>query len=218
MRGSKARKWLVPALLGVAVLGYAGYAWAQSQKPKPKKAPSPKRAVAKAIEMLGPKAKVVDITDVAYTLAYPKCPPKLDPENPKHEKCIGRWLKLRDEAVEQTKLIPPPRDTPKSKPGEPTPKAPPKKAGPASEVNDWANSLTGSQRSGVRSIIGANRFDSVANAAKAGDDSGTVSGLLRVQRWIEGQSVFVQLQKYNELKSLLGPKLDTFERIIKKYQ
>lgn len=206
---AKKRKWLIPALVGVAVLGIGGYAYAKSQT-KIEPPPSPRKAVKKAIKTLGPNEKAVEIADVAYTMAYPKCPPKLDPDDPTHESCIRKWLKLRDIALEELAKV---EKTKEKKNGRAT-------VGPAKEMRAWIDSLSQNQRTKLRQIIKPKYYDPIKQAADAGDDGATVSAVLRLERAVRKfaqESPVQAMLQLNELENLLGPKLDELMKKAKKY-
>lgn len=206
------KRWLVAAGIGAAALLVGGYAYARAAAPKPEKPPSKQKAVRKAVSLLGRNANSNELTDVAYTMAYPKCPPKLDPGNPQHEDCIAKWLELQDMVIAETAK---PR---KAKDGTPIPEP---TNGPAADMQKWLDSLTSSQRSGLRKIIGGQYYDPIKNAAGAGDDAGTVEAVLRFKRAVEEYAYDDPIgayKQYSELQNLLGPKLDTLLRAAKKYQ
>lgn len=204
------------AVIGLGVLGGAVYLW---RKPKAPKIPSPAEAVRKAISILGTHEDAGEIADVAYTMAYPGCPPKLDPKDPTHATCIQRWLELRDLALAQ--VVEAEKARPKRTPPKDGAPAPAPAAGPAKDMADWINGLTPAQRTGLREIIGPKYFDPIRTAADQKDDGATVSAVLRFKRAVEQHAAddpVEAFKEYQKLKALLGPKLDELMRTAQKYK
>lgn len=225
------KQWLVVGGITAAVALIGGYAYAASQAPEPSPIPGPRAAVRKAIKML-PGSDSIEIADTAYVMAYPGCPPRLDPKDVTHGDCIAKWLNLREMALEELEA-PPKKKRPK-RPGkkpdpsgtqEPEPEHEPPLVppgpGPAADMKKWLDSLSGSQRSGLRKILGGQYYDPIVKGAESGDDAGTVKAVLRMKRSIENlvnTDKMAAFKKYQELEALLGPKLETLLRAAKKYQ
>lgn len=195
---SKRAKWLIAG--GVAFGGYfvVRTVMAKSKKPTVKKY-GPDAAVTTAINELGADAGVVALTDLAYPLAYPDCPPKLDPDDPTHEECVNRWLALRDRVRKRV---------PSGGKGSSSEKVLAKK------IKSWLDGLSGSQRSQLRSTIGAKLYDPIANGAASGNESQVMAGLLRMKSSVKGMSQLQALALYTQLQDILGPKLDEFADIV----
>lgn len=207
-----AKRWLWIGGASLAALLVGGVAYAKLRTPSFEGPSTPGQAIANAIEILGTGAEVVEVTDVAYTMAYPDCPAQLDPGDPMHERCIEYWLHLRDLAIEQ---MPSPEGRPaRDRPGL-------SGTGPAADMRGWLESLTQHQRSELRSIIGGRHYDGIKRNAYDGDDAGVVSAVLRFKRGAEkhaSEDKFGALERYLELKELLGPKLDELMQLAQKYQ
>jgi len=173
---------------------------------------TPAEGVARALEILGEGAEVIEIADVAYTMVYPDCPPLLDPEDPTHEECIAAWLQLRDLAIDQ---LPAPAGRPsKTQEGLAS-------TGPAADLRGWLESLTSTQRSELRTIIGSTYYDPMKRSAYEGDDGGVVRAVLRFKASAEAyasKDKMGALARYMELTDLLGPKLDELMRLAKSYK
>jgi hypothetical protein len=215
------KRWLIIGGLTAAAALIGGYAYAQSQVPEPSPLPSPRAAVRKAIKML-PGEDSIEIADAAYVMAYPDCPPKLDPDDPTHADCIAKWLELREIALEELEA---PTKKKKKRPSgtspEPEPEPTPGEPGPAEDMRQWLDSLSGHQRSELRRIVGAKYYDPIVQAAESDDDAATVSAVLRLKRSIENlveTDKVAAFKKYSELQDLLGPKLEKLLRTAKKYQ
>jgi hypothetical protein len=201
--------WIVGGAAVLMLVG--GIAYAKMRK-SPRGSWSPEDAVDRAIEILGPDASAIDVTDAAYPLAYPDCPERLDPEDPLHEECIDLWTDLHDLAKEQlpTKKWGP-RPVPDDAPSD----------GPAADMRAWLAGLTPHQRKELRRIIGPKYYDPIKRSANAGNDGKTVGNVLRLKRAIEDfkeEDPFAALKQYNELRQLLGPKLDELIATAKKYE
>lgn len=207
------KKWLIRGAVATAVVGTGAYLYVKSKTPPRPITPSPRNAVKAAIRILGEDEDPVELADLAYTLAYPKCPPKLDPDDPEHEDCIAKWLGLRDMALEEASGEKPARGGKKKQ-------KPKRGEGPAKDMKAWLDGLTQGQRSGLRSIIGAKYYDPIEDAAEANDDSGTVSAVLRLERAIKQlmhDDPIEAFKQYAELKKLLGGKIDELRRKAQKY-
>jgi hypothetical protein len=206
------KRWLWIGGVGATALLVSAVAYAKLRSPAIEDIPTPAQAVANAIEILGSDAEVVEVTDVAYAMAYPDCPPVLDPEDPTHELCIEFWLHLRDLAIEQ---MPPPESRPsQEQPGL-------SDTGPAADMRGWLESLTQRQRSELRRIIGKKYYDPIKRNAYEGDDAGVVLAVLRFKSAAEkhaSEDKFGALERYLELRELLGPKLDELMQIAQQYK
>jgi hypothetical protein len=199
----KFKPWMVAIPVALGVAGYAFYAKAKPKIPPP---PSAQKSVQKAITILGPKGSI-EIADLAYTMAYPKCPKKLDPKNANHADCIAKWLKLREIAlVELPKSSSNDNDT---------------GPGPADDMVEWLDSLTSSQKSGLKKLIGDEHYTDIDTSARSGNDSKTVSAVLRFKSDIEllvEEHPLDAFAKYRDLKELLGPKLEELLKKAQKYK
>jgi hypothetical protein len=207
-----AKRWLWIGGVGAATLLVGGVAYAKLRTPTPAGPPTPTRAIATAIGILGSDAEVIEVTDVAYTMAYPDCPVVLDPDDPTHELCIEYWLHLRDLAIEQ---MPPPE----SRPAEEQPGL--SMTGPAADMRGWLESLTQRQRSELRRIIGSKYYDPIKRGAYDGDDAGVVSAVLRFKNAAQkhaSEDKFGALKRYLELQELLGAKLDELMQLAQQYE
>jgi hypothetical protein len=205
------KRWLwIGGIVGGALLLGGGVAYAKMRKAPSEPLP-PEQAVREAIQILGENADADDIANAAYPLAHPDCPDTLDPEDPSHGPCIDKWLALRDlaESIMPTNQRPPRRD------GAPLPTE-----GPAADMRAWLDSLTQSQRSQLRDLIGASNYDPIKRAAQAGDDGQTVASVLRLKRNIEklvDDDPIEAAKQYHALKTLLGPKLDELLDLAEQY-
>lgn len=207
------KRWLwVGGGVVVALLVGGGVAYARFRKSVAPAGPvPPEEAVDRAINLLGTQRDPEEITDAAYPMAYPDCPPLLDPDDPTHGTCIDYWWHLHDLAVER---LPPPSGRPRP----PTDELP--TTGPAADMREWFGSLTQHQRSELRRLIGPSNYDPIKRAANDGDDGKTVAAVLRLKNSIEkllSDDPIAALKRYNELKKLLGPKLDELMDTADKY-
>lgn len=197
---SKGAKWAIAGAVLVGVYFVARNVLAAPKKPTVKKY-GPDKAVSTAIEELGENAGVMTLTDLAYPLAYPNCPPLLDPDDPTHADCIAKWIDLRDRVA---KRVPAGKGTGGAR-------------GIAKKVDKWFDGLSSSQRTQLRSAIGAELYDPIANGANANNDSQVLAGLLRLKRSVYDLIAESQLQAlalYSKLQDILGPKLDEFKKIV----
>lgn len=207
----RAKRWIWIAAGVATLLVGGGVAYAKMRK-RSSGPPSPEDAVDRAIEILGSDASAIEVADAAYPMAYPDCPEKLDPDDPDHALCIEDWNHLYDLA----------KDTlPKGKWGpRPVPDDLPDE-GPAADMRAWLGSLSPHQRTELRRIIGPKYYDPIKRAANAGDDGKTVGNVLRLKNAIEKllrEDPIEAASQYNELKKLLGPKLDDLMDAAEKYE
>lgn len=167
----RGRRILIGGAVVVTTLGIGLWAWRAQAKPKKVKKPSPKQAVSKALRQLGSSASKFELTDFAYILAYPKCPSKLDPNNPDHEECIEKWLGLMEEVEVQKAALPPPTRGSKKKTKTSESDEPAKKAGALSgDLLRWWSSLSSGQRAKVKEVLGSGRINQIVEAANTGND------------------------------------------------
>jgi hypothetical protein len=207
--------WLLGT--GVVVVGVtagAGIAHAFLGKRSPRGRsydPSLEPAVDQAIADHG-AAQLNLTTNAAYHSAFPHCPRTLDPSDQSHADCVRAWLRVRDMVL--GRLPPPVVPTPEEEPGLAT-------TGPAADIRGWLQSLTPAQRSGLRDIVGAELVDPVERAAIRGDDQATVNSVVHMKKTIEDyaeEHPFDALRQYQELKKLLGPKLDVLLQLAEQHR
>ncbi len=198
---SKRAKW---AIAGVVLIG-GFFVVREVLVGEPKKPPvkkyDPDQAVSEAINELGKDAGVLALTELAYPLAYPDCPPRLDPDDPTHAKCIDHWLDLRERI---SKRVPAGKGTGGTR-------------GIAKKLGKWIDGLSSGQRTQLRNTIGAKLYDPIANGAKSNNDSQVTAGLLRLKRSINdliAESKLQALALQSKLQNILGPKLDEFMKIV----
>ena len=197
---------------GVVVTGYALRARARAKKPLPKaKGIPPKQAVTAAIDQLGRDAHPYALTDFAYVLAYPECPTVPDEKNPEHDRCRGLWLEMAMRVRDRLGLDP-------DEPIEPKPSVP-KNNGLAKSLCDYFDSLTEKQRTGVRSIIGAERHDKLLDACEADNDAVVRAQILTLRKDVEKlfkDDPLGAYMLYRQLQDVLGEeKVEEFLDIIK---
>lgn len=221
---SRARWLWIGGAVAVALL-LGGAAYARFRKATEISPPSsPEEAVDRAISLLGTARDPQEIADAAYPMAYPDCPPTLDPDDLSHAACIEDWWRLHDlaEAALPAGGSPPSEASPPSDEGRP-----PQDdgtlptTGPAADMRAWLESLTQTQRAQLRTLIGATHYDPIKHAAYAGDDAQTVSAVLRFKNAAEkmlSDDPIAAAKRYSELRALLGPKLDELLAQAKKYQ
>jgi hypothetical protein len=208
--GPSARRWLWIGGAGVLALVIGGVVYAKTKGPTKETAMTPDDAIERAIEILGASATPTEVTDAAYSMAYPDCPEKLDPSEPTHAQCIDLWKGLHALA-KQALPGQRPRPVPDDLPDE----------GPAADMRRWLDSLSAHQRSELRRIIGPKYYDPIKRSAAAGDDGKTVGNVLRFKRAVEKfaeEDKMAALSQYLELKKLLGPKLDELLETAQKYE
>lgn len=214
-RAVKSRNWFWISLglagaAGLVVLGYITQAKA-ARKPLPKaKGVSPDKAVQQAIAALGVDAHPWMLTDFAYSAAYPECPAVIDPTDPEHDTCRGLWLDMLIKMSEATGLDP---DVP-IKPPDPS-----KSTGVAADIANFLAALTANQRSELRTILGAERYDNLVSASEAGNDGSVQALLLAMRKDVEKlvkESPLQAYSLYSQLQKLLGDaKLEEFLEIAK---
>lgn len=209
--GAKRWMWIGGAVVAALFIG-GGVAYARFRKSIAPSGPLPPGdAVDRAIELLGQNRDPEEIADAAYPMAYPDCPAPLDPEDPTHEACIDYWWHLHDLAEER---LPPTSSQPSAPTELPT-------TGPAADMRAWIESLTQHQRSELRRIMGPSHYDPIKRSAYDGDDGKTVGAVLRFKNAAEKQlseHPIDALKRYNDLKKLLGPKLDELMDAAEKYE
>lgn len=163
------------ASLGIALAaGIVVIAWALRAKAKPlpkAKALPPSDAVKAAIDQLGADAHPYALTDFAYALAHPECPTVPEETNPDHDRCRGLWM-------EMSILV---RDTLGIDPDAPV-EEPPPSTGIAKSVLDFFESLNDFQRTEVRRIVGADRYDGLLAAAQSGSDAAVQAQMMVLRK------------------------------------
>lgn len=200
VRTNPLRTWhkVVLGLLAVGVVGAGVFLYSATARAAPAAPPSEEAAVAAAIEQLGPDAPTAQISQLAFSTAYPGQTPA-EPE----------WASIvtQVETVLGRPLVPI--------------KIP---SGPAFEdeaaelVTDWMGSLSDAQRSAVQQAVGAALWDPLVASAAGGDDVATRGALLAIKLAIEAQaqdSKISALATYASLQSNLGDdKLQEFLEIL----
>jgi len=199
----RGRRILIGSAILVTVVGVGFWSFRASAKAaKPKKL-SPSKAVSKAFSQMGAGTSKYALTDFAYILAYPTCPSKLDPDNARHQGCIDKWMDLLSR-VEAKKAALPPEEK-KSTTGTQA----------LSPLLQWWESLSSSQRSTVKEVIGTTAVNQLVTAARNGNATQVRARLTQVQGTFEQKSKIAQAQAYMKLKGSLGQKkLDEFTAIL----
>ncbi len=170
-------------------------------------------AVKAAKRRLGDGASAFDIADEAYWALYPDCPRELDPKDEEHIECVELWSEVYAEALD---VMPDPSPgsgdaaggggaggAGNSEGGSPS-----SGSGPAARIDRFMDGLTEQEYNETRRIIGPTYFDQLEKAADEGDDAAARAAIARAKTRIENLSTFEKMQKFAELKSALGPKLD----------
>jgi len=197
-------------LVGGAVTLYALRVRARKPLPKPE-GMSPKEAVTAALEQLGIDAHPYSLTDFAYALAYPECPTIPDEQDPQHDRCRGLWMEMSMRVRDRLGLDP---DAPVEPPTEPPPDT-----GLATQLCDYFDNLTASQRKEVRVIVREDRYDNLVSACEAGNDAAVRAQILILRKDVETLFKEHPLDAsalYFKLRDVLGEeKVEEFLDIVK---
>lgn len=193
------------AAVGILWLGAVNVAVAGQRKSLKAKGVSEIDAVDQAINTFGLAAHPYALTDFAYTLAYPDCPTKLDPNDPSHNVCIGYWLVLLEKVkAKQGDIIiaeiDPDSDT------------------ISEDIVAFMGTLTQEQQEQLRELLGSDVYDPLVAAAQENNDVQVRAHLLGLQRTIEELIADNPLQAWKlhtNLKEIFGEnKLEEFLKIV----
>jgi len=201
--------WLSIGIAIAAGLAVVGWALRAKAKPLPRaKALPPNQAVKAAVDQLGVDAHPYALTDFAYALAYPECPTVPDEDDPEHDRCRGLWIEM-SMLVRDTLGIDPDAEV----------EPPPASSGIAQGVLDFIASLNEYQRTEIRRIVGALRYDGLIAAAESGSDAAVQAQMMMLRKDAEKlmkDSPLQAAQMAFKLQSVLGDaKVEEFLELAK---